>query len=1206
MAKPLIVCRDLSIIYNKGKSNEFKALQNVNTDIYEGEYIILFGASGSGKSTLMYSIQGSLPPGDGTLLIRGDDIYSYPPSERVYFQRYVMGIIFQSFNLIGSLSVLDNVALPMIFCDADRTTRERRAQSLLDRFGVGHVSHKIPAMLSGGQQQRVSVSRSMVNDPKITTCDVATVWTDVDSAADGWNMFDSTYLTNGESTTNIAVSDGGVSDGAGVFVSGNAGVRDTESVTASTTIPVSDYLDLEFSITSTDFTSFSTTYCFRVSASGVPLGQYSNFAELTTAPKRDFKIQRGSVQVSGTSTVVTAGADYVAPLNPSLAFVRITNAHFTGAGNTAATAGQNADDVTAFIQNPGNLATSFTIARPPAALSNTRVDWEIIEFIGKSDTDNEMIVRDVGTVSFTTTSVVESGPAVTGIGDDSKVVVFVTGAVNRNASRNFYASQVTSAWDAGSDTPVFTRGANGASIAEVSYAVVEFVGSNWNVQRAEHSYTADGVVETESITAVNSLARTFLHAQKRMGATTNVVHYGHEVWLSSIGAISFQLETGATLAVEQTSVVWVVENLQPGAGAMSIQRSNGLTSGGTGPLALSVILPSPIAALNNTSIMANTRAAGANTTYPRPNAGFTITSTSTYQIWRSNTGSALTYRVELVEWPVADLSIRQNYYRFYVDNNSLTPTDAWPPGINDLGENTSLTIADEPLGVGDRLRIRMTLRVSNASMPAGLQNFKLQYALRATTCSAISGGSWSDVGAAGSGLVWRGYAATGTTDGAVLSTNPPTNGDLLISIADRAGVLVHQNPSAVNPYPVDEGDNIEYDWYLEHNGANPQSTYCFRIVRSDGTVLEGYSNYPQIRTAGFTPLIKNWRWYEDSENETPTSALAPENVTPIDVANTDTLALRVSVEERRNAQGDNIKFKLQFSDDITFANPIDVVSTSSCQERSLWCYEEGGGIDNTLISTQVLSDGDGCVASVGAGCGRHNTAPGYVEGHTHFGSVTQEYAFTIRNVAARVNAVYYFRLYDVTNESPVNFAVGNSFPSVVTEGPFLQFELSGLPSGTTTAGVVTDVPTSPTGIGFGVLALGTEYIGAHRITVESNATEGYQLFKFARTQLQSQTGVFIPPIASTNLIPDSWADACLVSATGCFGYHVTDPTLKDGSTRFAATDTYAALETTPVEVMYSGIPSIDTHDIVYRIRVNQMQPAGTYETEIVYLAVPSY
>jgi len=174
MAKPYITCRNLEITYNQGKSNEFKALQEVDTDIYEGEYIILFGASGSGKSTLMFAIQGSLPPSDGTLLIGGDDIYTYPARERVYFQRYVMGIIFQQFNLIPSLSVLDNVALPMIFSEVDQKARERRALSLLERFGVGMVAHKIPAMLSGGQQQRVSVSRSMVNDPKILLADEPT------------------------------------------------------------------------------------------------------------------------------------------------------------------------------------------------------------------------------------------------------------------------------------------------------------------------------------------------------------------------------------------------------------------------------------------------------------------------------------------------------------------------------------------------------------------------------------------------------------------------------------------------------------------------------------------------------------------------------------------------------------------------------------------------------------------------------------------------------------------------------------------------------------------------------------------------------------------------------------------------------------------------------------------------------------------------
>ncbi len=1042
--------------------------------------------------------------------------------------------------------------------------------------------------------------------PKITTCDAASVWTDVDAALDGWDMFNSASLTNGADTTNIAVASGGVTNGTGSFIASNGGVRDTESRTGTTTIPVGNYLDLEFSITSTEYTSYATTYCFRVSSDGTAFNSYLQYGEITTAPKRDFKVQRGTVLVSGTSATVLAGTDYVAPASTSLAFVRITNSHMTGAGNNVATAGQNADDVTAYISNPGNIGTSFTITRPAAATSNTRVDWEIVEFVGILGTDNEMIVRDVGTVAYTTTSLVATGTVLSNVTDDSKVVVFVTGASNSNTSRNFYASQVTSEWDASANAPVFTRAANGASVANISYAVVEFTGANWNVQRIEHSYAAAGVIETENITAVNSLAKTFLHVQKRVGATTNVVHYGHEVWLSSIGAISFQLETGASVALPQVSVAWVIENLQTGLGSMDVQRSNGLTTGGTGPLSLSVTIPVAIDATNNTSIMANTRGAGANTTYPRPMAGFTITSTTTYQIWRSNTGAALTYRVEIVEWPVADLALRQNYYRFYVDNNSLIPTDPWPLGFADLGENTSITISDEPLGTGDKLRLRMTIRTANANMPAGLANFKLQYGLRATTCSAIASDSWFDLGAGGGASIWRGYSATGTTDGTSLSSNPPTGGDLLISVADVSGSLVHDNPSVPNPYPVNAGDNIEYDWYVEQNGALPQSTYCFRAVRSDGTPLDAYNNYPQIRTAGFTPVTKNWRWYSDINNETPTTPLTAENIAPIDIANTDTLTLRVSVGEKRTVLGENVKFKLQFSDDITFSNPIDVVSTSTCGDRSLWCYVEGPVSDNQSITTATLTDADTCVASVGDGCGTHNSSGTPVNGYYHEPAATAEYSFTIRHVAARVNAVYYFRLYDVTNDAPVSVDVGEVLPSLVTEGPLLSLTLSGLPAGTSTAGVVTDVATNPAGIPFGALELNTDMIAAHRITVETNATEGYQLLKFARNQLLSSNGSTIPSITANNAIPSSWASACNVSATGCFGYHATDSTLKNGSTRFAPTDSYAGLETTPVEVMYSSIPATDTHDIVYRIRINELQPAGNYETEIVYLAVPSY
>ena len=203
MARGYILAKDLEITYNVGKSNEFKALTGANLEIYKGEYIILFGPSGSGKSTLMYAIMGSLPPSGGTLLVGGDDIYSYEADRRVYYQRNVMGIIYQQFNLIPSLTVRDNVALPQIFAGIDKAARDRRAQAILERFGVGHVGDKIPAMLSGGQQQRVSVSRSMVNDPEILLADEPTGNLDSVSTA---QVLDKVREINHEGKTIVMVS----------------------------------------------------------------------------------------------------------------------------------------------------------------------------------------------------------------------------------------------------------------------------------------------------------------------------------------------------------------------------------------------------------------------------------------------------------------------------------------------------------------------------------------------------------------------------------------------------------------------------------------------------------------------------------------------------------------------------------------------------------------------------------------------------------------------------------------------------------------------------------------------------------------------------------------------------------------------------------------------------------------------------------------
>lgn len=171
MAKSIISTKGVAITYNEGKVNEFKALRNMSVEIMAREYIIFFGPSGCGKSTLLYSIFGVLPPAEGKVYVKGDSIYDYEPMELVNFQRYTMGIMYQQFNLIPSITVLDNVALPLIFAGVPPARRERRAMTLLDRFGIAHIAHKRPTDLSGGQQQRVSVARSLVSDPEILIAD---------------------------------------------------------------------------------------------------------------------------------------------------------------------------------------------------------------------------------------------------------------------------------------------------------------------------------------------------------------------------------------------------------------------------------------------------------------------------------------------------------------------------------------------------------------------------------------------------------------------------------------------------------------------------------------------------------------------------------------------------------------------------------------------------------------------------------------------------------------------------------------------------------------------------------------------------------------------------------------------------------------------------------------------------------------------------
>ncbi|HSR88812.1 MAG TPA: ABC transporter ATP-binding protein [Candidatus Udaeobacter sp.] len=168
---PIIKTENIKVIYNRGQDNEYIALNDISIEVFPQEYTIFFGPSGCGKSTLLYTILGLQRLSEGKLYIQGRDSASFTEEEKSKMSSQFFGIVFQNFNLIYSLNVIDNIALPQVFIEANQEERLAKAQSLLTRFGIATRAKNLPASLSGGQQQRVAICRSLINDPLILLAD---------------------------------------------------------------------------------------------------------------------------------------------------------------------------------------------------------------------------------------------------------------------------------------------------------------------------------------------------------------------------------------------------------------------------------------------------------------------------------------------------------------------------------------------------------------------------------------------------------------------------------------------------------------------------------------------------------------------------------------------------------------------------------------------------------------------------------------------------------------------------------------------------------------------------------------------------------------------------------------------------------------------------------------------------------------------------
>ena len=170
---PFIEIRRLKKSFTEGTQSHL-VLNGVDLDLAEGRFVALLGASGSGKSTLLNILSGIEPADEGEILLRGRDILQFSEDEFTLFRRQEIGFIFQFFNLLPTLSALENVSLPLELAGVSASQSARKAQELLEAVGLGDRAGTLPDRLSGGEQQRVAIARAMVHQPSLVLADEPT------------------------------------------------------------------------------------------------------------------------------------------------------------------------------------------------------------------------------------------------------------------------------------------------------------------------------------------------------------------------------------------------------------------------------------------------------------------------------------------------------------------------------------------------------------------------------------------------------------------------------------------------------------------------------------------------------------------------------------------------------------------------------------------------------------------------------------------------------------------------------------------------------------------------------------------------------------------------------------------------------------------------------------------------------------------------
>src|SRR3972149_186827 len=169
----LVQIQQLKKTDNTGKEC-VPALNGVSLEIAQGEFVAVMGPSGSGKSTLLSILGGLNHPSEGSVIVDGIDVYSLSDERRADFRREYLGFVFQSFQLLPYLTILENVMIPLVITGRNNDEQEIMAKAILENVGLGSKAFRLPDELSGGEQQRVAIARGLVNQPPIVLADEPT------------------------------------------------------------------------------------------------------------------------------------------------------------------------------------------------------------------------------------------------------------------------------------------------------------------------------------------------------------------------------------------------------------------------------------------------------------------------------------------------------------------------------------------------------------------------------------------------------------------------------------------------------------------------------------------------------------------------------------------------------------------------------------------------------------------------------------------------------------------------------------------------------------------------------------------------------------------------------------------------------------------------------------------------------------------------